>query len=216
MEGIKLKKNLTLLLIILLAVLLIACTKNVTVEREDTASMQEPLYTNEIVGASKVDIEKEKSPTNTQAVEQNLQVTEEYSLQEEDGDIASNVNDELEEWIGEYTFQESISNPLMFMDYKIDVYKADDGKYYANIIINGQQTAAAIQANISGSKDKIELTFLKYLPDHMSGGYVDEIQGDSLLKFWKDAERMYTDWGKIQPMLEENSESGKEYFIRIK
>lgn len=56
----------------------------------------------------------------------------------------------------------------------------------------------------------------EYLPDHISGGYADGIQGDSLLKFWKDKEKMYTDWGKIQPMLEENDESGKEYFIGTK
>ncbi|MCI6813614.1 MAG: DUF5991 domain-containing protein [Lachnospiraceae bacterium] len=123
---------------------------------------------------------------------------------------------EVEEWIGEYTFQESLTDPLMLMDYKIDIYKTDEGKYHANIIINGQQTAAAILANVSGDKDKIELTFLEYLPDHISGGYADGIQGDSLLKFWKDKEKMYTDWGKIQPMLEENDESGKEYFIGTK
>lgn len=141
------------------------------------------------------------------------QIIKSFPVSDEE-DILS-VEENLDSWIGEYTFHESIdateSTPFMFMDYRIEIYKGLEGEYYANISINGQTTAAAGKAKVCGDEKQIELIFLEYLPDHMGGGFSDEENG-VLIRFEKAGDELYTYWGEIAPMLYANEITGKVYF----
>lgn len=62
-------------------------------------------------------------------------------------------NSDLKSWIGEYTFEENTSvsdGTIMAMEYHVDVYKENKGRYYADIAIDGQTTLARIRAVIFG------------------------------------------------------------------
>jgi len=113
----------------------------------------------------------------------------------------------LESWIGDYTFSE-FSPPDQNMFYSITIYK-EDSNYKAKIIIFGFQTLTKLQAKVSGDENSIKLIFEKYLPDNVFELYKE---GDILLSFEKKNSKLNTFWGKIQPMLESNSKTGKVYF----
>ncbi len=145
--------------------------------------------------------------------EKDSEIIKSFPVSDEE-DILS-AEEDLDSWIGEYTFHESIdateSTPFMFMDYRIEIYKGLEGEYYANISINGQTTAAAGKAKVCGDEKQIELIFLEYLPDHMGGGFSDEENG-VLIRFEKAGDELYTYWGEIAPMLYANEITGKVYF----
>ena len=148
-------KKITLLLSMLLAVFLMACTKNVTVEP-------------------------------------NLQVVEEQPLQENDEDKVScdndidDINGELEEWVGEYTFQESISEPFMFMDYKIDVYEQNFIDAYLS---HDHEQITSISYDVDG--EIITKTFDTYV----------KLPGKTIFQLWDEklgnilvAHNIYSEW----------------------
>lgn len=113
----------------------------------------------------------------------------------------------LESWIGDYTFSE-FAPPNQNMFYRISIYKENDD-YYAEINIDGFQTIRRLQAKVIGDESSIKLIFNKYLPENLMEPYVE---GDILLSFEKRNSHLYTFWGKIQPILENNTKSGDEYF----
>lgn len=118
----------------------------------------------------------------------------------------------LDNWVGEYKFFESASEPngpLIMMDYVIEIYKKNDN-YYAEIAIDGQTTLVRAKAKVDGDEDFISLRFLEYLPDHRVG-LCSEIN-DVLISFKKENGDIYTYWGEILPMLYKNEESGNVYF----
>lgn len=118
---------------------------------------------------------------------------------------------DLDSWIGVYEFSESANEPegpFMIMNYEIKIYKEE--YYYADIIIDGQTTLARAKAEIYGNEEWISLTFLEYLPENIIGIYAKK--NDVLISFRKDNQEIYTYWGKIEPMLYDNEESGKIYF----
>lgn len=121
----------------------------------------------------------------------------------------------LEYWVGEYEFRESVSEPiLMMMDYRMKIYR-DNDTYYADIEIDGQTTLARIraEAGLESGSDRIELVFCEYLPGHINGGANAE-EGEVLLVLERKNGEILTHWGKIVPMLYENEESGKVYFVK--
>lgn len=121
----------------------------------------------------------------------------------------------LEYWVGEYEFRESVSEPIpMTMDYRIKIDRDDDG-YYADIEIDGQTTLARMraEAGLESGSDRIELLFCEYLPEHRIGGANAE-EGEVLLVLERKNGEILTHWGKIVPMLHENEENGKVYFVK--
>ena len=145
--------------------------------------------------------------------EKDSEITKTFSTSGEGS--ASLVEENLDSWIGEYAFGESVDateyTPFMFMDYKIEIYKGLDQQYYANISINGQTTGASGKAKVCGNEKQIELIFQEYLPDHMGGGFSDK-EDAVLFRFEKAGDKLYTYWGEITPLRYDNEDSGKIYF----
>ena len=131
---------------------------------------------------------------------------------------ANEMNSPLDSWIGEYEFHESIGSaeepPFMFLDYKIKIYKDASQNYYANILIDGQTTAASGKAKVIGNDKWIDLIFLEYLPDHISGGFPDK-EDSILISFERVDGMLLTYWGEILPMPYDNEEPGRIYFEKI-
>lgn len=113
----------------------------------------------------------------------------------------------LKSWVREYLFSE-YAPPDENMFYGFSIYKKNNS-YYADISIDGFQTMARLQAKVLGDKNSIKLLFDKYLPDNNFEPYK---KGDVLLSLKKTNSKIYTYWGKIQPMLYSNMKSGKVYF----
>ncbi|WP_373000353.1 DUF5991 domain-containing protein [Lutispora sp.] len=113
----------------------------------------------------------------------------------------------LESWVGNYIFSE-YAPPDQNMFYTISIYK-ENNEYYAEINIDGFQTIARLMTKVSGNEKSIKLIFEKYLPDNQFELYNE---GDILLSFEKSNSDIYTSWGKIQPMIQNNNKSGKVYF----
>ena len=54
--------------------------------------------------------------------------------------------DNLDTWLGTYTFDEVYDDPFMFMDYDVNVYK-ENGRYYADVDISGQFTSVHVKTD---------------------------------------------------------------------
>ena len=112
-------------------------------------------------------------------------------------------------WIGNYTFEEVSpdaieENPYIMRVYTIDIYEKGD-KLIANITINGFQIAENIYAKVAGNSEKIDLIFSSEFSSNTTASYDD---GDIILTFEKNADDIVTVWGKMQPMIIDNIESG--------
>ncbi len=121
-------------------------------------------------------------------------------------DVVQQENVSLETWIGEYGFSE-FAPPDQNMFYSLSIYKKDRS-YYADLSIDGFQTTERLRAKVAGDGDIIQLIFMEYLPDNL---YEPYSEGDILLSLERKDSQIYTQWGKIEPMLEENK-SGKVCF----
>ncbi len=97
------------------------------------------------------------------------------------------------------------------MEYNINVSKEDD-EYYANINIDGFQTNKRIKAKVLSNQDGINLVFDTYLSDSTGE---DLNKGDVLLDLYKVDSEIYTNWGKIEPILPEKQTPGKVYFEKV-
>jgi hypothetical protein len=116
----------------------------------------------------------------------------------------NNIN--LNEWLGVYEFYEFA--PDQNMDYNINIYE-ENGGCFAKIYIDGFQTSKKIKAKVISNNEGIDLAFEEYLPDS-TGEKLN--RGDILLGFKKVNSKIYTNWGKIQPLLLGNKASGKVCF----
>jgi hypothetical protein len=76
---------------------------------------------------------------------------------------------DLNRWIGGYEFYE-FASPNINMNYTVNIYE-DDGKYYADIIIDGFQTMARLKAIVQGDSKSIDLIFDSYLPENVQEIY---------------------------------------------
>lgn len=129
--------------------------------------------------------------------------------------VDNNQGNDLDEWIGKYHFQEAYDGeeyaPLI-MDYEITIFKENDN-YYANVEVIGQTTRVDVKAEIFGSDKWISLVYLENLSDIVTGkNKINEV----LLSFKKEENIIYTYWGGITPMLNENDVSGQTYFQQSK
>jgi len=130
--------------------------------------------------------------------------------------LSSRGNEDLSRWLGEYTFGEDFFEPNyapMIMDYKVIIYNQKN-EYFANIEIMGQTADVCVKAKLYGNSEWISLIFLEDLSNH---GVVSSYKDNSvLLSFRKEAASIYTYWGEIEPMLHENQDPGKIYFLTKK
>ena len=122
-------------------------------------------------------------------------------------------NFDLSSWVGCHYFLEHFEPEDVgptFMGYLIMVFE-NDGQYFATIDIDGRMTGERLTANILGDEDKIEFVLSKQYV-----GFRTYNEGDILMGFEReDSETIYTNWGEIQPLFEENSISGEVYFETI-
>lgn len=139
---------------------------------------------------------------------------------EESGKIyfTKEVDDNLEElsiWIGEYIFSEDLDNSKTAFgsaDYRIRIYR-EDNQIYAEVQVGEEKTYIRVKANVRGNENEIRLFLLEILPGHMCSSINKE--GSILLKLREIGGEIYTDWGEIAPILEENQEYGKKYFEKV-
>ena len=123
----------------------------------------------------------------------------------------------LEEWIGTYKFLESTPHAAAsdFFDtwsYSIEIYR-EKGEYYAALEFNGHMLWIEGRAKVCGNEERIDLIFEQYSPgDVSSTAYFDE--GDLLLSFEKEGEKLFTFWGEMKPALLQNESDGNIYFIK--
>ena len=69
------------------------------------------------------------------------------------------------------------------------------------------------RAKVCGNEERIELIFEQYSPgDVSSTAYFDE--GDLLLSFEKEGEKLFTVWGEMKPALLQNEPDGNIYFVK--
>lgn len=113
----------------------------------------------------------------------------------------------LESWIGSFVFTE-YAPPDQNMFYSLSISK-EGTDYYATISIDGFQTLVRLRGKVVGDANWIQVRFDQYLPDNQFETY--EI-GDQLLRLDKKNAEIYTTWGKLQPMLEDNTKSDRVYF----
>ena len=115
-------------------------------------------------------------------------VTEEVIQTENAGEM-----DRLEDWIGEYTFSEKLSEePQELRNYDITIYE-ENGQYYADLKITGGDTGIDIKTHIYGNEEWISLVLAEYNPGHESG--LEEMENGVLLSLRKQGEDIYTYWG---------------------
>jgi|GEM_PF-6477659 len=118
---------------------------------------------------------------------------------------------ELDGWLGDYGFSEwwaHNSDINAFMHYRITIYKGEDALYYADIEIDGYQTMDRIRAIVQGDEENINIIFSSYLPDILHERYE---KGDILLRLRKYREDILTYWGKLEPVLNYNMQSGRHF-----
>ena len=120
----------------------------------------------------------------------------------------SNIAD-LDAWVGAYTFYEHWY-PYKNMQYELEIFR-EENHYYANLSIDGVQTMTRLKAVVEGDSTSIDIVFDSYLPENLYGAYK---QGDTLLTFREEQDRIVTDWGELQPILKDNGEPGRVYFVK--
>ena len=122
-------------------------------------------------------------------------------------DHDSKRQDDLQSWAGAYGFSE-YAPPDIYMWYRVTIYN-ENGKCYADIYIDGHMTNKRMKANVLGDSEDIDLVLDTYLPNN---DFESIETGEVLLSLKKEHSEIHTYWGGIQPMIPENSESGKIYF----
>ena len=117
------------------------------------------------------------------------------------------IDSEIQVWEGVLEFSES-APPDQSLSYTIKIYK-ENNEYYGDISIDGFQTMNRIRTKAVGDKNSVNLVFDTYLPDNVGERYE---KGDILLSLERKGQKVYTSWGKLQPMFQENKQSGEVYF----
>lgn len=123
--------------------------------------------------------------------------------QKEGIEVYDENGNSIESWIGDYAFSELVE-PNINMFYSITIYETD-GKFYADISIDGFQRLERVKANVKGDGELIEISFLEYLPDNLMELYEED---DILLILEKKDSDIFTAWGAIQPISPDNKQVG--------
>lgn len=126
-----------------------------------------------------------------------------------------NNPEELSTWLGEYTFSEVLDNSeaeFERRDYRIKIYEKSNC-FFAEVWVDGKKARIRIKAEVRGDEKKICLFLAEILPGHTCSSINKE--GSILLKLRERGGEIYTDWGEIVPILEENQEYEGEYFKKV-
>lgn len=105
---------------------------------------------------------------------------------------------DLNDWIGEYNYLELFPHNsgeiYYFIDYTISIYK-EGNKYYAQITGDGWFTMDRLLGQVTGDRDKIDITYLQALPEDISYGRYERFdQGEVLWQFERDESGINTIW----------------------
>jgi hypothetical protein len=119
----------------------------------------------------------------------------------------NNTPPSLETWVGNYTFSERGATDQS-RGYFISISE-ESGSYYAELLLYSTEGMEKLRASVTGDEDEVSLLFDSDLSDDPAVAYEP---GDELVRFERNGEELYTYWGKIQPLLEENKSSGEAYF----
>lgn len=112
--------------------------------------------------------------------------TEENIQNENTGEM-----DGLENWIGEYAFEESNEeNEKMF--YHLTVYE-ENGEYYADFVITGQETEINVKTQLYGDEQWASFILAENNSELNIG--LDEAENEVLFSLRKQGEHIYTYWG---------------------
>lgn len=74
----------------------------------------------------------------------------------------------------------------------------ENDEYHADISIDGFQTIVRIEGEVEGTKDQVDISFLKYLPNNLYESYSES---DKLISLKIEDKVIYTKWEKLQPYI---------------
>jgi hypothetical protein len=125
----------------------------------------------------------------------------------DDGDTLKiiDINDFSDPWIGDYSFSEQN------VSYRFTINKSY-GNYRATFYIDRYNIEQQFKTIIVGDENSIDIIFNFYSSETTINPYE---KGDVLLTLKKENDEIITYWGKMQPMLSSNCESGSVYFIKV-
>lgn len=105
----------------------------------------------------------------------------------------------LDNWLGRYYYCETYphnSGELSYViEYTITIYK-DENKYYAQIVGDGWHTMARYLAQVTGDRNKIDISYLQRLPDDALYGCERDAfpKGEVLWRFEREENDLNTVW----------------------
>lgn len=105
----------------------------------------------------------------------------------------------LNSWLGKYyyceTYPHSSGELFYVIEYTVTIYR-DDNKYYAQIVGDGWYTMTRYLAQVTGNRNKIDISFLQRLPDDVLYGCERDPfpKGEVLLRFERDGDDLNTVW----------------------
>ncbi|MDL2302457.1 DUF5991 domain-containing protein [Lachnospiraceae bacterium OttesenSCG-928-D06] len=116
-------------------------------------------------------------------------------------------------WVGNYTFYE-FAPPNQNMRYLITIEDEDD--LFAYVKIDGFQTIMRMKAKVLINDDEIMLEFYEHYFDEEGNTSIWEVysKGDILLTLKVQDDILFTEWGKIQPLMTANEKPG-QYFTKV-
>jgi len=105
---------------------------------------------------------------------------------------------DLNDWVGNYRYYE-FSEPNIYMNYNIDVYKERNG-YFAEVTVDGFHTTERLKAKLLDNKEKVDFIFDSYRSESSDKRYQ---KGDVLFRLHKGTESLdqgTIEWGKMIPV----------------
>jgi hypothetical protein len=195
------KSAVFLVMLALVCGMFLGCSKKyVSNTSTPTGSVSESLNTNE-------QTEKQVGTSREETIRVESPKVESHNNLEDD--TSKTDSSDLDLWLGTYSFSEYVPEDQN-MFYGISISKEGEN-YYSQISIDGFQTMKRLKAQVLGDENSVDLVFEEYLPDNVFEPYD---KGDVLLSFKRENGEIHTYWGKIQPIVESNAESGRVYFTK--
>ena len=104
--------------------------------------------------------------------------------------------------------------PFLAMDYDLRIY-SENGKYFAEVEIDGQTTWIHVLAQVYGNEEGIDLMYLEGV-EEAPFPHIEMEPGTVLLSLREEDGLIYTYWGAITAYIyDSNQRSGKVYFTKM-
>ena len=127
-------------------------------------------------------------------------------------------------WVGTYVFEEIIIEEFFgdiwdrehIYRYKITIYE-ENGDFFADIYVvmyhgtRYHRHSGNVSTKVSGNEEWISLTVLYSDSILGSGNHRDSVA----ISFRRKDDNIYTYWGRLNPAIEENRESGRIFFEKV-